>query len=394
MTVFALLDDHQSPADAPRSRLYEDWVREYRCAGQSPAEAAGEWRAQWPRIAADLAAGLHGVLLADYEWGVALAGLTPPADARPSLRVLLFRHCRRLSAAQVETWLAARHPRADTPPVAGLMDAEADESAAAFAERIEAIQAAIRRGETYQVNHTFRLNFQAYGDPIALYRRLRARQPVPYGALIALPPTPGSNGPDHVLSLSPELFLRHDPAAGRLITRPMKGTLARSGDPAEDNRRAKALAADPKNRAENLMIVDLLRNDLGRVAQSGSVRVDELFGVEAYGPVLQMSSTISAEPRPGLDFAALLAALFPCGSITGAPKHRTMSLIGRGEPTPRGLDPGAIGWLDGADGPSAQLPAFCLSVAIRTLVLQAPPRRPASPALSRHPGPGRRHHPG
>jgi para-aminobenzoate synthetase/4-amino-4-deoxychorismate lyase len=154
----------------------------------------------------------------------------------------------------------------------------------------------------------------------------------------------------------------------------MKGTAPRSADPSADRGAAEFLGNDPKNRAENVMIVDLLRNDLSRVAQTGSVKVPALFSVEPYASVWQMTSTVEAALRPGTSFAAILRALFPCGSITGAPKHRTMQLIDELESTPRGLYTGAIGWLDApAPEPAANEDSggdFCMSVAIRTLTLK------------------------
>jgi para-aminobenzoate synthetase/4-amino-4-deoxychorismate lyase len=202
---------------------------------------------------------------------------------------------------------------------------------------------------------------------VALYARLRARQRVPYGALVALP------GGAALLSFSPELFVRH--AGGTLVTRPMKGTAPASGDDAVDAGRAAALAQDVKNRAENLMIVDLLRNDLGRIAVTGSVEVPALFEVKRYGGVLQMTSTVQARLRPDTTLEALFAALYPCGSITGAPKRRTMEIIHELEPDPRGIYTGAIGWFDPpAAGAAfgAQFGDFCLSVPIRTLALGPP----------------------
>ena len=226
---------------------------------------------------------------------------------------------------------------------------------AEFTRALGAINAYIEAGHTYQVNYTYRLRFDAFGSLFALYARLRARQPVPYGALVALP----DGGA--VLSLSPELFVRH--AKGELVTRPMKGTAPASDDDLENAQRAAALAADTKNRAENLMIVDLLRNDLGRIAVTGSVQVPALFDVQRYSSVLQMTSTVRAQLRPDAQLAEVFAALYPCGSITGAPKRRTMEIIRELEPAARGVYTGAIGWFD-PDGD------FCLSVPIRTLVLQ------------------------
>ena len=278
--------------------------------------------------------------------------------------MLLFTHCERLSAEQVTNWLAT-HEQASAfnHYPAGIANVHANISESEFSDAIARIHAYLEAGDTYQVNYTYRLRFDAFGSPIALYRRLRASQPVPYGALIALP-----DGRT-VLSLSPELFVQH--VESELTARPMKGTAAATGDAQQDATRAAALAADPKTRAENLMIVDLLRNDLGRIAVSGSVRVPSLFDVQRYSSVLQMTSTISATLRKDATLADLISALFPCGSITGAPKRRTMQIIRELEKEPRGLYTGAIGYFDAPQAGQA-IGNFCLSVPIRTLVLQAP----------------------
>lgn len=211
----------------------------------------------------------------------------------------------------------------------------------------------IRDGDVYQINHTIRLHGRFNGDLGALYARLRAGQPEGYCARLDL-------GRHRILSLSPELFFRRDGA--RLISKPMKGTLARGDTPEQDAQHAAALAASTKNRAENLMIVDLIRNDLSRVARPHSVCVPELFAVETYPTVHQMTSTVSAELRPDADLADLFAALFPCGSITGAPKIKAMEIIAGLETEPRGIYCGAIGLLKpGGDA--------IFNVAIRTLAL-------------------------
>ena len=153
----------------------------------------------------------------------------------------------------------------------------------------------------------------------------------------------------------------------------MKGTASRVEGAEGDSETARHLSLDVKNRAENLMIVDLLRNDLGRLAQIGTVKVPQLFDIEPYTTVFQMTSTVVAQVRPAVGLPELLRAVFPCGSITGAPKHHTMDLIAGLESTPRGLYCGAIGWVDAPAG-EAQLGDFCLSVAIRTLTLGAEAR--------------------
>jgi para-aminobenzoate synthetase/4-amino-4-deoxychorismate lyase len=365
--IFALCDDSGASDAAPRSRLYTGFVARLSCG------AAADFPAMLDGMQRELAQGLHAVALLTYELGAALQGIDaiePRAGAAIS-QVLLFRDCAFLSAEQADTWLAGRANSADPARPAGIAQVRADVDAATFQSALDRIHAYIEGGDTYQINYTYRLRFDAYGSIFALYRQLRRRQPVPYGALIGLP-----DG-EAVLSLSPELFVKAE--QGRLTARPMKGTAAAADDTqknaqesAQENvRRAEALAADPKNRAENLMIVDLLRNDLGRVAETGSVLVPRLFDVTRYAGVLQMTSTVEARLRPELGLAQVLAALFPCGSITGAPKHRSMQIINELETAPRGWYTGAIGWFDAAPT-GRKVGDFCLSVPIRTLVLQAP----------------------
>lgn len=389
--VFALLDDASPDGLAQaRSRLYTGHVATLRCDGHGGMQAANDaWRAVLAQMEAHLAQGRHAVTLCAYELGAHILGLPshPAADAdAPTARVLVFEHCALLSQAEVAAWLAER---AGNEP-AGIAGIEANVDEAQFTDAIRRIRDYIAAGDTYQVNYTYRLRFDAYGSIFALYQRLRARQPVPYGALIA--PDDGSA----VLSLSPELFVRH--AGGELTARPMKGTAPAVADDEEENaRRATALASDTKNRAENLMIVDLLRNDIGRIAQTGTVKVPALFDVRRYSSVLQMTSTVQAQLQPGATLAGIFEALYPCGSITGAPKRRTMEIIAELEPAPRGLYTGAIGWFeppghredarpeDAAatakvvvppEGPAPVVPAkvgsFCMSVPIRTLSLQPP----------------------
>ena len=374
MTCFALLDDCGSTPQNPVSRLYTGFVHERRCTDPASLDAL------WLQVDDDLRQGLRAVLLIDYEWGAKLlrAGQARLAVADASaLRVLMFRQCVRLSVSEVNAWLAqlergeARQsdqpPASDEPGAAGVMNLTPSIDAAAFAQAIARIHQAIGAGESYQVNFTYRLHGWSFGSPVNLYRRMRARQPVAYGALIALP-TGGDDDMTHVLSCSPELFLRHQ--AGTLTARPMKGTAARAATPEGDGQAAHQLSHDAKSRAENVMIVDLLRNDLGRVARIGSVTVPALFSIEPYPTVFQMTSTVQAALRQDIRMPELLRAVFPCGSITGAPKHQTMQLISALESTPRGLYCGAIGWID-APAPDARIGDFCLSVAIRTVTLGA-----------------------
>ncbi|WP_151718523.1 aminodeoxychorismate synthase component I [Gemmobacter serpentinus] len=220
---------------------------------------------------------------------------------------------------------------------------------AAFAKVADYIAA----GDCYQINLTFPMETRLSGTPLGLYASLRARQAVGYGAYLDL-----GAGPV-IISRSPELFFSTT-ASGRIESRPMKGTAPRSPDPEEDAALAEELWRSDKGRAENLMIVDLLRNDISRLAQVGSVKVPELFAVEAFATVHQMSSRVVGQLLEPPALARLMPALFPCGSITGAPKIRAMQIIREVEPHPRGVYCGAIGWM-APDG------ASCFNVAIRTL---------------------------
>ena len=369
--VFVLLDDCHATVAAPTSRLYSGFVREHRCSDVQTLDAL------WQAVTADQQNGLHAALLIDYEWGARLqqAGLRDWPECG-ALRVLMFKQLELLSADSVALWLIQLDGAA-TPSPAGIAGLTPSVDQRRFEQDIARIRALISQGETYQVNYTFNLHGSQYGEPVGLYRRLRAMQPVAFGALARLPALqPGDGQASWVLSSSPELFVRN--RAGHLSTRPMKGTASRLADPVADQERAHWLAHDAKNRAENVMIVDLLRNDLGRISETGSVTVPKLFAVETYKTVHQMTSTVESRLRAELNFPALLRALFPCGSITGAPKLHTMDLIAALEPEERGLYCGAIGWIDAPTG-QARIGNFCLSVAIRTIVLGATHdgRRPA-----------------
>ncbi len=234
---------------------------------------------------------------------------------------------------------------------AGPLDPEWN--AAAYRARFARVHAYIGEGDIYQANLSFRSRFAFAGDPLALYLRLRAQSGAACGAFI-------DDGERHILSLSPELFF--EISAGQTVTaRPMKGTMARGADARADAAARAALAQSEKDRAENLMIVDLLRNDLGRIAQLGSVSVRDLFSVETYPTLHQMVSTVTARLAT-TDIGTIVRALFPCGSVTGAPKIRAMEIIRELEQSPRGIYCGAIGFF-APDGRAR------FNVAIRTLTI-------------------------
>ncbi len=239
------------------------------------------------------------------------------------------------------------------PPRFGELRAEVERSE--YAGAVERLLEYIRAGDVYQANLARRLRAPILedGDALGLYAALIEHSPCAYGALIEAPGV-------RVVSGSPERFLSR--TGNRLETRPIKGTRRRTGDPVRDRELAAQLAADEKERAEHLMIVDLERNDLGRVARTGTVQVDSLGRVVELPTLFHMISTVSCELRPDVGVAAILRATFPGGSITGAPKVRAMQIIEELEPTRRGVYTGAIGRI----GPGG---AIDLSIAIRTAVL-------------------------
>ncbi len=223
-----------------------------------------------------------------------------------------------------------------------------------YLEDIGRIKGFIESGDTYQVNYTLKYRFSFQGSPLSLYRKLRRRQSVAYAALIR-------NGSEWIISLSPELFFRIE--SNTCTVKPMKGTCGRGRTLAEDRKLAEALAADEKNRSENVMIVDLLRNDLGRLCVDGGVRTSSMFDVEPFETLQQMTSTVTGKLAPGLSSAEVIRALFPCGSVTGAPKLRTMEIIADLEREERGVYTGAIGyWAPSGD--------CCFNVPIRTAVVR------------------------
>ncbi|MBU3937218.1 MAG: aminodeoxychorismate synthase component I, partial [Proteobacteria bacterium] len=224
---------------------------------------------------------------------------------------------------------------------------------AAYTAALARIKAYIESGDTYQVNFTLKLLFDFDGSPEALYQTLRRNQSVSFGAYLR-------SGSQRFLSFSPELFFKR--IGEQCLVRPMKGTIQRGPYPAEDARLARFLQHDEKNRSENVMIVDLLRNDLGRICTPGTVTTQSLFDIETYETLHQMTSTITGHLPLETKIESLFRALFPCGSVTGAPKIRTMEIIHELENEPRGVYTGAIGFLS----PSGEA---VFNVPIRTIAL-------------------------
>ena len=345
---FVLLDDarREAPSDA---RLYRapSEVVVARC-GDAVAPAL-ERIADLARQGFDMAGHIA------YEAGLALEPRLAPLLASrcgangPLLWFGAFAGYETIAAGDVPQRLAelAGHAEGSLGPM------EPQISVGGYNRAFERLSQAIRAGDIYQANLTLPLIGSWRGDPVALYGAIRPGAAAGYGGIV-------HDGSHWLLSFSPELFFALK--AGAATVKPMKGTRPRGRDRAEDARMAAELSASAKERAENLMIVDLMRNDLSRIARPGSVRVDNAFAVETYPTVHQMVSTVRAELREGLGALDMIRALFPCGSITGAPKIRAMELIAEVERDARGPYCGAIGRID-SSGDAA------FNVAIRTLRL-------------------------
>jgi para-aminobenzoate synthetase / 4-amino-4-deoxychorismate lyase len=338
-TPFVLFDDARA-AGAVDARLYE-----------SPVEiVTGDVDAALQRLAEAQKEGLHAAGFITYEAGHALeaklADIKRAADM-PQLWFGLFEGYRTIAAEDVAALLPSPDGAwAGTPkPVIDYDD---------YTAMFDKVLGYIAAGDVYQANLTFPCDVTTAGHPLSLYAGLRTRAKAGYGGVVW-------TGQDWLLSLSPELFFAlHD---GKVTTKPMKGTAMRERDPMIDALAIDALRSDPKQRAENLMIVDLLRNDLSRIAKEGTVSVPQLFTVETYPTLHTMTSTVTAQLKQGLTASDVIAAIYPCGSITGAPKIRAMEVIQEIEAHPRGAYTGSIGRIDpGGDA------AF--NVAIRTLHLR------------------------
>jgi len=317
------------------------------------ADTPEELPAALAAIEAARVAGRHVAGYFSYEVGYALEArlrrLMPAARPGPLLWFGVFEAPETLAGEDLE---AAFGAWCDGRAYAGPLAHEWD--GAAYRRRFDQVRELIAAGDIYQANLSFRSRFTFLGDPLTLYRGLRAGSAARYGAYL-------DDGERQILSFSPELFFDLE-AGGTITARPMKGTAARGSDPPSDAEARARLAANPKDRAENLMIVDLLRNDLGRIAELGSVSVGDLFAVETYPTLHQMVSTVTARLKPGVGASEIVGALFPCGSVTGAPKLRAMEVIAGLEQSPRGVYCGAIG--EFAPDGSARF-----NVAIRTLTI-------------------------
>jgi para-aminobenzoate synthetase/4-amino-4-deoxychorismate lyase len=340
-----LLDDAQSSIDKPSSRLYQSPLKTIQASNAVDLDVALQ----------EIEQAIHDqqyvVTCFSYELGEHLLGLTPKKSKTPWVQAWVFKDVQKLSKEDVNQWLKTQINHRVGAPV--IQKTSLSITQQQFESDISKIHEWIKSGDTYQVNHTYRIHGELSGSPLAAYDVLRQKQPGPYGAFIE-----HANG--WVLSCSPEWFLQK--TGSTLMTKPMKGT-AKVGESSSEE-----LHEDTKNRAENVMIVDLLRNDLSKISLPGTVKVPYLFEVQQHGDVLQMTSTISSTSKENLKLKELLQAIFPCGSVTGAPKKKTMELIQALESESRNLYCGAIAWFD----PSMQvgLGDLGMSVVIRTLELE------------------------
>jgi len=304
------------------------------------AAAPGELRAVLDAVQAEAAQG---------HWCVGYL----PYEAAPAFDAALTAH----PVQGPWAWFAVYDTVAAWPEPSGAearVDWHGFVDRSAFDQAMAVLQQAITEGELYQANLTAQMLGRFSGEPRALFAALQRAQPGGYAAYL-------DTGGMQILSVSPELFF--DWQGGRILARPMKGTARRGATPEEDDAQAAALRASPKERAENVMVVDLLRNDLSRIAQTGSVYVPRLFHTEALPTVWQMTSDVSARTACGCTLADVFAALFPCGSVTGAPKVRAMQKIRGLEPVARGVYCGAIGVVRPGGGATFNVP-------IRTVTLQ------------------------
>ncbi|WP_437585650.1 aminodeoxychorismate synthase component I [Sorangium sp. So ce1000] len=343
---FAVLDNNRSDGGTV-SYFFHDPLAF--CVATSPDEVAPALE----EVERHVQAGCHAVGYFSYELGYSfsprLEKILPARRDAPLLCVGIYRNRLDVSDCTLEAALEA-HTRDQR---ARILNCHLNMTKAQYLEQLAKVKQHIFDGDTYQVNYTLKYKFHHEGAPLKLFTELRKRQRVEFGAFLDFP---GMT----VLSRSPELFI--EKKGEDIHTRPMKGTSKRGLTSEQDAHNAASLANDAKTRAENVMIVDLLRNDLSRISRRGSVKTTDLFKIETYETLHQLVSTVAAKVDDDISFQRVLSQLFPCGSVTGAPKVRTMEIINDLELEPRGVYTGAIGYL----GPDRSM---CLNVAIRTLAL-------------------------
>ncbi|MBL4800092.1 MAG: aminodeoxychorismate synthase component I [Oleispira sp.] len=346
---FSLLDNNKSGTDGSSRSSYIFFNPITFCIAHTADEAL--------RALSDIdryvSEGFHAVGYCTYELGYALVPrlieLLPEANKHPLLCFGIYSKRLELTNVELEEVLGRLNRRQDIQ----IENCSLNTTQAEYVKKVSKIKQHILDGDTYQVNFTMKYKFTYLGSPLKLYEKLRQRQRVEYGCYLDFP---GST----ILSRSPELFISKN--GDRIVTKPMKGTHKRGETPEIDDMHIKFLATDEKTLAENVMIVDLLRNDLSRICDRGSVETAGLFEIQTYETLHQMISTVSGRVTGDISIETLFREIYPCGSITGAPKVRTMEIIRSLESEPRGVYTGAIGYISPDN-------SFCFNVPIRTLVL-------------------------
>lgn len=351
--VSILLDDSLSSISKPSSRIYDNPLK------KMVANSFDEIDGVIDDIELCLKNGFYVVTLFSYELGNFFNGLSIRNTQKPLIVAWSFKNFKKVSKCSVDKWLVAERNKeaedyGESNQGSGVCNVRLNSCESKYKNIISYIHKNIRSGNTYQVNYTFRIFADSYGSKVDLYMKLRDRQPSRFGALIR-------EKNNNVMSFSPEWFVELN--KDKLRVKPMKGTLAIAGSNPSD------LIQDKKNRAENLMIVDLLRNDLGRVSEVGSVKVPKLFEVERVGEIFQMTSTVESKIKKNIGLKKLLESMYPCGSVTGAPKHKTMQIIQNLEDDEREFYCGSLGWLDPCLPSQERLGNFMMSVSIRTAVI-------------------------
>ncbi len=348
-STYALLDDSKSPKSESHNLLFSNPQNEI------IARTEAELTPALAKIEEYKKQGLYLCGYLSYEAGYyfidkAITRKTKVSQ-QPLLYFIAFKDLQRPSRNEIE----ACFKRADLFPESQLClhDLQLNVSKPDYLKAITKIKEYIVAGDTYQINYTLKYKFKLQGTASTLYKALRKKHPVEFGALLNFPES-------KIVSLSPELFIKK--GDDNLTSKPMKGTAKRGKDKQEDDAIVSFLKSDSKTLSENVMIVDLIRNDFGRVCKTGSVKVKNLFQVQTFKSLHQMISTVKGTLKKGLSFGDLLHALYPCGSITGAPKTRTMEIINELETEPRGIYTGAIGYLK-PDGD------FYFNVPIRTIII-------------------------
>ncbi len=339
-----LLDDNLNP-DAG-SYLFRNPV-EIICAFKAQDVAAALSKIEYAAQQGHYIAGFFAYELG-YLFEERLTHLLPENPSGPLVWMGVYDRVSPMASEDIDSWLQDGEQEHYSLDYTGVTF-----DRATYTDLFKRVKRYIDAGDIYQLNLTFKAGFSFSGSPLAFYRSLRQRQNVSFGSLIQ---TPEFN----IFSLSPELFIR---VKDRMIEgRPMKGTAARGDNREHDEELKVWLKNDEKSRAENLMILDLLRNDFSRIAEIGSLKVPDMFTIETYATLHQMTSGVEAKLKPGTGLHHIIRNLFPCGSITGAPKIRAMEIIRELEPEPRGIYTGAIGMIS----PNGDM---CFNVAIRTAVV-------------------------